>query len=146
MRTKYILIGLVGIVVGVLLASVVVVLAGTNFDAPSGPTDSLSQMYTLAQIYARANNGIAATKMITFTEPASGPAATMYDLNALYTLVSERSRPAKTGQTTSYATGDDGNLQKGRDLAHPALYGQRQRHGDRQPDGADVDERCQCWK
>lgn len=113
MRTKYILIGLVGIVVGVLLASVAVVLAGTNFDAPSGPTDSGSQMYTLAQVYDRANNGIEATKMTTFDEPDSGPAATMYDLNALYTLVSERSRPAKTGQTTSCATGDDGDLGKG---------------------------------
>ena len=102
MRNKYILIGLVGIVVGVLLASVVVVLAGTNFDAPSGPTDSASQMYTLAQVYDRANNGTEATRMLTFDEPDSGPAATMYDLNALYTLVSERSRPPKTGQTTCY--------------------------------------------
>jgi hypothetical protein len=110
MRNKYMLIGLVGIVVGVLLASVVVVLAGTNFDAPSGPDDSASQMYTLEQIYDRANDGTAATKMTTFDEPDSGPAAMMYDLNALYTLVSERSRPAKTGQTTPYATGDDGNL------------------------------------
>ena len=115
MRNKYILIGLVGIAVGVLLASVVVVLAGTNLDAPSGPTDSASQMYTLAQVYDRANNGAAATKMTTFDEPDSGPAATMYDLNALYTLVSERSRPAKTGDTYTYewVTGEDGELQKG---------------------------------
>jgi hypothetical protein len=113
MRNRYILIGLVGIVVGVLLASVVVVLAGTNFDAPSGPTDSASQMYTLEQVYDRANNGTAATRMTTLDEPDSGPAATMYDLNALYTLVSERSRPAKTGQTASGRTGDDGDLEKG---------------------------------
>ena len=113
MHSKYMVIGLVGIVVGVLLSSGVVVLAGTNFDSPSGPTDSASQMYTLEQIYDRANDGTAATKMTTFDEPDSGPAATMHDLNALYTLVSERSRPPKTGQTTSYATGDDGDLQKG---------------------------------
>ena len=113
MGKKHMLIGLVGIVVGVLLASVVVVLAGTNFDAPSGPTDSASQMYTLEQVYDRINDGTAAISMTTFTEPASGPAATMYDLNALYTLVSERSRPAKTGQTTSSADYDDGYYEKG---------------------------------
>jgi hypothetical protein len=129
MRNKYILIGLVGIVVGVLLASVVVVLAGTNFDSPSVPTDSASQMYTLEQVYDRANDGTAATKMTTFTEPSGAPAATMYDLNALYTLVSERSRPAKTGQTDCYyddgstgtctcgdtncPSGQDGDLEKG---------------------------------
>ena len=112
MRNKYMLIG-VGIVVGVLLTTVAVVLAGTNFDSPSAPTDSASQMYTLEQVYDRANNGTVATKMTTFDEPDSGPAATMYDLNALYTLVSERSRPPETGQTTQYAAGDDGNLQKG---------------------------------
>ena len=95
------------------------VLAGTNFDSPSAPTDSASQMYTLEQVYDRANDGAAATKMTTFTEPSSGPAGTMYDLNALYTLVSERSRPAKTGQTTSYATGDDGDLEKGVDWPSP---------------------------
>ena len=123
MRNKHMLIGLVGIVVGVLLASVVVVLAGTNFDAPSGPTDSASQMYTLEQVYDRANNGAAATPMGTFTEPDSGPAATMYDLNALYALVSERSRPAKTGQTASERTGDDGDLQKGVSWPSPRFTG-----------------------
>jgi len=135
MRNKYVLIGLVGIVVGVLLASVVVVLAGTNFDAPSGPTDSASQMYTLEQVYDRANNGTEGTRMTTFDEPDSGPAATMYDLNALYTLVSERSRPPKTGQTECYKSaspwgtctcgdtncpsGQDGDLEKGVSWPNP---------------------------
>ena len=95
------------------------VLAGTNFEPPSGPTDPASQMYTLEQVYKRANDGTSATKMTTFSEPATGPAATMYDLNAVYALVSERSRPAKTGLTLSRATGDDGELQKGVTLPNP---------------------------
>ena len=42
----------------------------------------------------------------------------MYDLNALYTLVSERSRPPKTGRTTSDAAGDTRPAER-RSLAHP---------------------------
>ena len=83
MRNKYILIGLVGIVVGVLLASVVVVLAG-NIDSPAGPTDPTAQMYTLEQIYDRLDSGAAATKMTTFTEPSSGPTVgTMHTLDEI---------------------------------------------------------------
>jgi len=37
----------------------------------------------------------------------------MYTLTNLYDLVSERARVPKTGQTTSYATGDDGDHEKG---------------------------------
>ena len=101
MRSKPIIIGLVGIVLGVLLSSVVVVLAG-NIDSTGASTAPGGQMFTLNQIYDRASDGTAATKMTTFTEPSSGPGATMYDLSALYTLVSERSRPSKTGQTNCY--------------------------------------------
>ena len=125
MRNKYMLIGVVGVVAGVLFTSAVMVLAGTNFDSPSVPTDSASQMYTLEQVYDRINDGTAAISMTTFTEPSSGPAATMHDLNAIYDLASERSRPAKTGQTKCYDNsseqtcpvtgfpGQDGELQKG---------------------------------
>ncbi len=112
MRNKYMLIAIVGIAAGVLLASAVFVLAGST-DSPSGPTDSASQMYTLQQVYDRINDGTAAISM-TFTEPDSGPpTGTMKTLNQIYDLASERSRPAKTGQTASYATGDDGDLEKG---------------------------------
>jgi len=68
-RVKYIAIG---VVVGVLLSSVVVVLAGST-DRPAGPTGPDGQMYTLAQIYDRLDTGAVSAKMETFTEPSSGP-------------------------------------------------------------------------
>ena len=103
---------MIGIVVGVLLSSVVVVLAG-QIDSPAGPTAAGGQMYTLEQIYDRLNDGAAATKMTTFTEPSSGPASTMKTLDEIYALVGERAQVPKTGQTTSYADYDDGYYEKG---------------------------------
>jgi len=82
MRKKHMLIGAVGIVVGVLLSSVAVVLAG-NLDSPAGPTESAAQMYTLEQIYDRLNDGTAATKQTTFQEPASAPGSTMHTLDEI---------------------------------------------------------------
>jgi hypothetical protein len=77
MRKKYMLIG-VGIVVGVLLSSVVFVLAG-SVDSPGLPSATLS--YTLQDIYNRLNAGTAGTPS-TLTEPAAGPGTgTMYTLN-----------------------------------------------------------------
>jgi len=116
MRNKYMLIG-VGIVVGVLLTTVAVVLAG-NIDSPSGPTDSASQMYTLENIYDRLTSQGNATKMTTFTEPSSGPGSTMHTLDDIYELAWP-ARVPKTGQTTSYATGDDGDLEKGVSWPNP---------------------------
>jgi hypothetical protein len=78
MRAKYMLIG---VVLGVLLSSAVVVLAG-NLDPPSGPTDAASQMVTLEQIYDRLDTGAAGTKMTSFTEPSAGPGTgTMHTLD-----------------------------------------------------------------
>ena len=68
MRNKYILIG---VVVGVLLASVVVVLAG-NLDSSAAPGATSS--YMLEDIYNRLNAGTAGSQS-TFTEPSSGPTA-----------------------------------------------------------------------
>jgi hypothetical protein len=79
MRNKYMLIG---VVVGVLLASVAVVLAG-QIDSPQAPTHADAQMYTLEQIYDRLSDGRWVTKMTTFTEPGSGPASTMYTLDQI---------------------------------------------------------------
>ena len=82
-------------------------------DSPGGPTSDAAKMYTLEDIYNRINDGTRAIST-TFREPSSGPpTGTMHTLNDIYDLASERSRPAKTGQTTSYATGDDGDLEKG---------------------------------
>jgi len=150
MRNKYILIGLVGIVVGVLLTSVVVVLAG-SVDSPSGPTEASSQMYTLEQIYDRLDTGAESAKMTTFDEPDGAPGSTMHTLDEIMgkapavddtngataadvasgktfwgltsgawgtrtgtgTIATYAASVPKTGQTTSYATGDDGDLEKG---------------------------------
>jgi hypothetical protein len=111
MRGKTLLIGLVGIVIGVLLSTAVVFAGSLNPTA--GPGSAGSQMYTLQQIWDRINNGAAASKMSAFTEPATGPGSTMKTLDDLYILAGQRSRPAKTGQTTGYASGDDGDLEKG---------------------------------
>ena len=125
MRSKTLLIGLIGIVIGVLL-STAVVFAG-NLNPGAGPSGAGSQMYTLQQIYTRLTGGGDATKMTTFTEPSSGPgAATMRTLDEIYALALP-ARVAKTGQTTCYDTtaysssacpvsgfpGQDGDLQKG---------------------------------
>ena len=110
MRNKYMLIG-VGIVVGVLLASVVVVLAG-SVDSPSGPTEASSQMYTLEQIYDRLNGSTVTDKMTSFAEPDTGPGSTMHTLDDIYDLAWP-ARVPKTGQTATEATGDDGDLEKG---------------------------------
>ena len=147
MRNKYMLIGLVGIVVGVLLASVVVVLAG-NLDSSAAPDATSS--YTLEDIYDRLDVGTAGSQS-TFTEPGSGPGSTMHTLNDIMgkapavddtdgagvadvasgktfwgltsgawgtqtgtgTIATYAAAVPKTGQTTFYAAGDDGDLQKG---------------------------------
>jgi hypothetical protein len=109
MRAKYVL---VGIVIGVLLSSAVVALAG-SLDPPSGPKDPASQMATLEQIYNRVNDGSVSRMVMAFAEPDSGPGSTMHTLDELYTLVGERARVPKTGQSESYGGGDDGDLEKG---------------------------------
>ena len=53
----------------------------------------------------------------------------------------------RPGRPPCYATGDDGDLRERRGLAEPALHRQRQRHGDRQPDRADLaEERQLLWR
>ncbi len=108
-----------------LFLAMVICLAATivwagDIDDPGGPTDANSAMYTITDVYNRINDGTAGTKRTTtFGEPASAPGSTAHTLTDLYDLASERSRPAKTGQTTSYATGDDGDLQKGVSWPNP---------------------------
>lgn len=117
MRNKYIL--LTGIMIGVLLSSVAVVLAG-NLNPSAGPNEANSQMYTLENIYDRLNDGTEATKMTFFTEPSSGPTAgTMHTLDEIYYLIGKRAFVPKTGQTTSYIIGDDGDLEMGVEWPSP---------------------------
>jgi len=91
-------------------------LAG-GLDSPAGPTSSNSAMHTVEDIYQRLATG--ATNNMrngAFTEPSAGPTSgTMHTLNDIYAL--PLAPPPKTGQTNSYALGDDGALKKG--LAWP---------------------------
>ena len=85
-----------------------------QLDSPATPTDPASAMYTMEDVYNRIDDGTEGTKRGgAFTEPSAGPAPTGKTLDDLYNLASERSHPAKSGQTIVYATGDDGDLRKG---------------------------------
>jgi hypothetical protein len=84
-----------------------------ELEPPAGPDDSLSAMYTLEDIYNRLNDNTTATKRAGgFTGPAAGPGSTGHTLDEIYELAVP-TRVEKTGQTTSYDTGDDGALERG---------------------------------
>ena len=71
-------------------------------------------MNTLEDIYNLINAGTTnEPRTGTFAEPSAGPASTGHTLTEVYNQAKTSSRPAKTGQITSYATGDDGDLEKG---------------------------------
>ena len=92
------------------LVTALTVLAGST-DSSAAP-DSTSS-HTLEHIYDRLDTG-AATAAIIFTEPSVVPGTgTMHTLDEIYDLIGERAQVPKTGQTTLYATGDDGDLEKG---------------------------------
>ena len=111
MRSKTLLVG-VSVVIGLLLAAAGIVMAG-SLNPPAGPGDPASQMYTVEQIYNRLSGGGNATKMTSFTEPLAWPnSGTMHTLDDIYALAWP-ARVPKTGQTTSYAARDDGDLEKG---------------------------------
>lgn len=138
MRSKYILVA----VVLVSLLAVAVVYAG-SLEPTGAPTASSGQMYTLEQIYGRISDGTAATKMTTFTEPTSGPTAgTMHTLDEIYDLVAQRAPVRRTGQTTSYAVGDDGDwhLHKGVEWPQPRFTANVDNNGD--GDCTDGGETC----
>lgn len=89
-----------------------IVLAG-DLEPTSAPTDSGSAMYTIDDIYNRLNDNTAATKRSgAFTEPSSSPASTTHTLDEVYEKALPTQVP-KTGQTTSYRTGDDGDEEPG---------------------------------
>lgn len=98
--------------------AVLTVLAGTvlggNLDQTLPPTNPNTAMYTLLDIYNRlTTNATAAKRAGAFTEPSSGPTVgTGKTLDEVYAAALPTKLP-KTGQTTAYATGDDGALQKG---------------------------------
>ncbi len=67
--------------------------------------------YTLEDIYQRLKYGTTGS-MSTFMEPESAPNSTMHSLNDIMDVAGFR-LIQKTGQTTSYSTGDDGDKEEG---------------------------------
>ncbi len=89
-----------------------------DLDPVAGPSDPGSAMYTLTDIYNRLFDNTAGTKRSgAFSEPAGAPGSTGYTLDEIYNIAIPTQVP-KTGQTTSTATGDDGDLRAG--ITHPA--------------------------
>jgi hypothetical protein len=105
------------VVLGVLLMAMVFTSTGKcgSLDDPAAPTDPGSAMYTIEDIYKLLDGDTSvAPRTGAFTEPTSGPTAgTGHTLNDVMDQVKHRSLVGKTGQSTSYATGDDGDLEKG---------------------------------
>jgi hypothetical protein len=83
MRSKTFGIGVLGIVIGVLL-STAVVLAG-SLNPAAGPTETGSQMFSLQQIYDRLESGAVGNKTTTFPEPPAGPGGAMRTLDEIMT-------------------------------------------------------------
>jgi len=114
MRNKYtwIFVVLLTLAFGVLGFSVGRLAAAPGtLDSPGPPESTLS--YTLEDIYNRLDTGAAGTQS-TLTEPSSGPTSgTGHTLDEIVDLIGLRAPVPKTGQTASYATGDDGDLEKG---------------------------------
>lgn len=84
-----------------------------DLDAPAPPSASGSAMYSLEDIWNRLDSNTQATpRSGAFTEPTAAPGPTGRTLTDIYQKAIPTQVP-KTGQTTSYATGDDGDLEKG---------------------------------
>ncbi|MGR3177168.1 MAG: Lcl C-terminal domain-containing protein [Candidatus Anammoxibacter sp.] len=97
-----------------------------SLDAPAAPTDAGSAMFSLEDIFkelgsstptvAGSSTSIPAVRRggaTSFVEPAAGPASTGHTLDDVMALVRSRARTEKTGQTATFATGDDGDVEKG---------------------------------
>lgn len=100
----------------VLILLVVWILALSNYAGDTDPTNppGSTYSYTLEDIYNRLKDGTMDVQS-TFTEPTSGPGTpTMHTLNEIMDLLkSTYTRVPKTGQTTVYRTGDDGDYELG---------------------------------
>jgi hypothetical protein len=105
-----------GMLVSAVVLSMVLVsngLAG-DLDSPAAPGNPGSAMYTLDDIYNRLNTRTSVAKRAgAFTEPSAAPGSTGHTTDEIMALINERAPVEKTGQTTSYAIGDDGGLEKG---------------------------------
>lgn len=118
----------VGLAVGVYF-----VVAG-NIDSSQVPDNVASRMYTLKNIYdfiTAVDSAVPAkSTSTTFVEPSAGPGSTM---NTTDQIFANLTRFPATGQTTSYATGDDGDLEMGATKRYGDYI-----HGDEMPDGTAI--------
>src|SRR5207249_3502300 len=72
-------------------------------DAPGGPGDIASGMYTLEQVYQRISSGGIFQAATTFTEPTTPPGVgTMHNLNQIYLLLGQSAHVRLSGQTSCY--------------------------------------------
>jgi len=87
--------------IGVLTGEILEIMG--NIDSPALPENTAS--YTLTDIYNRLANGTDGTAS-TFTEPASGPGSTMYDLNTIMNAApeSDNSNGARTSNVAAGRT------------------------------------------
>ncbi len=79
MKKRYLIIGTIAFILGALIATAAVVLAG-NPDSPGDPASTSS--YNLEDIYNRLDNGAAGAES-TFQEPLSGPGPTGRTINEI---------------------------------------------------------------
>ena len=88
---------------------------GGSLDSPAAPDQAASAMYTLDDIYNKLDTRTPAAKRTgAFVEPAAGPTAgASKTLNDVMDMANTRQPVARTGQTTSYGVGSDGNLRIG---------------------------------
>ena len=97
--------------------------AGTNtfLVTPTSPTNPASAMFTLNDIYNKLNTRAAvALRTGAFVEPAGGPTnGTMYTLNDIMVLLTNRPPVTRTGVTTVSASGDDASYMKGGSWPNP---------------------------
>jgi hypothetical protein len=102
-----------GIFMGVVFLFTATAAIAGDLDSPAAPTSADSAMYTLEDVYNRLNDNTQATKRSgAFDEPDAAPGSTGHTLDQVYEKAIPTQVP-KTGQTTSYDTGDDGDLEKG---------------------------------
>ena len=74
MRSKTLTIGVIGVVIGLLLAAAGIVVAG-SLNPSAGPGDQAPNVHAAAES-GTLDTGAAATKMSAFTEPSVGPGGT----------------------------------------------------------------------
>lgn len=104
-----------GFLWGLVLCLLTTGVSAGDISSPAGPAESASAMNTLEDIYNLIDTGTTnVPRSGPFVEPSVGPRdSDRHTLTDVYDRAKTSSRPAKTGQTTSYSKGDDGDWEKG---------------------------------